>query len=107
MEFSGSTKTKKVYLEHRTKTSVQRMEQMLFEKVWYIRHQNLKQRIKDNETTCAPDIWKGALKAAKEIEKKHGIENLYYNDDFEWGMVNGKLSAIRWFLGDEWDFLDT
>ena len=23
------------------------------------------------------------------------------------GMINGKLSALRWILGDEWDFLDT
>jgi hypothetical protein len=28
-------------------------------------------------------------------------------DDFEWGMINGKLPALRWALGDEWDFLDT
>jgi len=27
--------------------------------------------------------------------------------DFEWGMINGKLSAIRWMLGEEWDMLDT
>jgi len=26
---------------------------------------------------------------------------------FEWGMINGKLSALRWVMGDEWDMLDT
>lgn len=25
----------------------------------------------------------------------------------KWGMINGKLSDIRWVLGDEWDMLDT
>jgi hypothetical protein len=28
-------------------------------------------------------------------------------DDFEWAMWNGKLAALRWVLGEEWDFLDT
>lgn len=28
-------------------------------------------------------------------------------NDFEWGMINGKLSALRWVMGEEWDFLDT
>ena len=27
--------------------------------------------------------------------------------DFELGMLDGKLSVLRWALGAEWDFLDT
>src|SRR5258706_7487069 len=53
------------------------------------------------------DIWKGALKAAAKVERRLGLENLGPWDDFEWGMLNGKLSALRWVLGDEWDMLDT
>lgn len=44
------------------------------------------------------------------VEKKYGgkkaVRN-YYKTDFEWGMMNGKLSALRWVLGDDWDMLDT
>ena len=52
-------------------------------------------------------VWAGALAAAKKTEDEVGSENLGPWDDFEWGMINGKLSALRWILGDEWDMLDT
>ena len=52
-------------------------------------------------------IWRDALKSAKKIEDKYGLENLGPWDDFEWGMINGKLSALRWLTGFEWDMLDT
>ena len=45
----------------------------------------------------------------RRAEKQYGKKRLrnYYHNDFEWGMLNGKLSALRWVLGDEWDMLDT
>jgi hypothetical protein len=53
------------------------------------------------------DIIQGMLAARKKVEEKYGKKNLGPYDDFEWGMINGKLSALRWALGDDWDFLDT
>jgi hypothetical protein len=95
----------------------------MFNKVWYDRHQSLRQgvetgkiRIVDKETfpiksrarrTVQRDIWAGARKAAAKVEKKYGPKNLGPWTDFEWGMLNGKLSALRWVLGNEWDMLDT
>jgi hypothetical protein len=49
------------------------------------------------------DVWKGALESARRVERRFGKVNLGPWDDFDWGMINGKLSALRWVLGDEWD----
>lgn len=92
-------------------------------KVWYNRHQVTKEKIDagiikivEKETYPIKDhwtrpiqryIWEGALKVAAEVEKELGLDDLGPWDDFEWGMINGKLSALRWVLGDEWDMLDT
>ena len=53
------------------------------------------------------EIWDGALRAAQSKEEEHGKDKMGPWDDFEWGMINGKLSALRWSLGEEWDMLDT
>jgi hypothetical protein len=92
-------------------------------KVWHNRHMVRRERIeageikivekedyppKDwRERTIQKDIWKGALIAAKNVRKELGKGNYGPWDDFEWGMVNGKLSALRWVLGEDWDMLDT
>ena len=39
-------------------------------------------------------------------EKYGGDENLFPEDDFEWGMFSEALGAAV-VLGDEWDMLDT
>ncbi len=95
----------------------------LVTKVWYNRHQVRREQIEEGKIELVEkedfpvkdhlrrpiqrDVWEGALKAAAKVEKKFGLENLGPWDDFEWGMLNGKLSALRWVLGDEWDMLDT
>ena len=79
----------------------------LTDQIWYNRHQVLKQKVANKETTVNADIWEGALQAAKDVEDKYGEENIWHESDFEWGMLNGKLSALRWLTGEEWDMLDT
>jgi len=90
----------------------------LVDKVWYNRHCNNRYKIENGEIRMVPkgteeygnevmheDIWEGALKSAKRVEEKY--EDTGPWSDFEWGMINGKLSALRWVLGEEWDELYT
>lgn len=51
--------------------------------------------------------WDGLIAAMKRAEQELGPDDLGRWDDFDWGMLNGKLSALRWVMGDDWDMLDT
>lgn len=109
--------------EPRGLSEILEAEDLLHTQVWYNRHWNRRigiregriklvkkevyPRPREGPTTIQRDVWKGALKAAREVERRYGKKNLGPWDDFEWGMINGKLSALRWALGDEWDMLDT
>ncbi len=41
------------------------------------------------------EVWVRAEKAARRMERKYGKENLGPYSKFDWGMINGKLSALR------------
>jgi hypothetical protein len=84
-------------------------EREFMDVIWYDRKLVLLQSIKSGAEKIDPKIYKGMLAAMRAAEKKYGKKKLrnYYQDDFGWGMLNGKLSALRWVLGDDWDMLDT
>lgn len=57
----------------------------------------------------APDIVAGMRAAQQRMEEQYGLDRLleHVETDFAWGMLSGKVSAIRWVLGDDWDMLDS
>jgi hypothetical protein len=99
-------------------------EDKLTQQIWYNRKWGIIARVESGKEKRVPrevydaatpkerrgmivdTIWEGMLAAMKRTEEQFPDE-LGPWSDFEWGMLNGKLSAIRWMLGDEWDMLDT
>lgn len=94
--------------EPRRLDEIQEAEQEFFDRIWYGRSLSREIRLEDDgEMGPVEDLRRIAGPGRRRVEEKYGVSNLGPYDDFEWGMLNGKLSALRWVLGSEWDFLDT
>ena len=84
-------------------------ESEFFDRVWYHRSLQHEYTVEDDE---GPDglarLQAIAGPGRRRVEAKYTEPGqLGPYTDFELGMMNGKLSTLRWVLGSEWDFLDT
>jgi hypothetical protein len=80
-------------------------ERELFEKAWWHRYQQRHQMIKNGEVTLAENqklVLEEDKKDARRIERKFGKKNLLC-DDFEFGLLMGRFSALSWVTGAEWE----
>lgn len=82
------------------------MTGVFLDKIWFDRHLFLNYRIENGMETVDKEIWIDVSNSAQKVIDKYGEENLGPYSDFEWGMLNGKLFALRWVLGADWDMLD-
>lgn len=77
-----------------------------YDKVWWNHHHDWLESIErgEEQLTCErKQVLEQAMKAAAAKEKKYGTENLIVVDDLEWGELNGRMSALCWVLGTEWE----
>lgn len=83
----------------RNDEAISREYQELWDQVWWNRHKVLVEKVENGEHINIPE---SAFAAAKRIEDKYGLENLGW-DDVDWGILQGKMAALAWVLGSEWD----
>jgi hypothetical protein len=83
----------------RSEKAIRTATEQIRDRVWY-------DRSLMGPDPTDPDILEGRNKNRRRVEMEHE-GNLGPYTDFEWGMLNGKLSALRWVLGERWDDLGT
>jgi pyrimidine deaminase RibD-like protein len=83
----------------RSDDSILKHYQELWDKVWWNRHMVYQHDKRREDCTGTGRV--GCEPAAR-IEKKYGRENLGWND-IDWGLLQGRMSALAWVMGSEWE----
>jgi HJR/Mrr/RecB family endonuclease len=83
-------------------------EREFFDRVWYVRKLVYEEHIESGaEQPTTVEIMERMQAGMRAVEDRYGADTLTYQTDWDWGVVNGKLSTLRWILGSDWDELDT
>jgi hypothetical protein len=79
-------------------------EEELGARLWYARSRST---MDGDDARLTPDIQEKRAETRREIEAKYGGESLWPLDEYQWGYLEGRLSALRWALGQEWGSIAT
>jgi hypothetical protein len=81
----------------RSESEILAAEQEFFDLVWYDRHQMLVHTHNQGEKAIftSKTQFESAESFARELEQKYG-DKVGPHSGFDWGIINGKLSALRW-----------
>lgn len=95
--------------EPRRLEAILQAEHEFFDRLWHYRTLMHELELQGEGDAMGLDmLTRLSATARQRIEARYGAPGeLGPYSDFELGMLNGKLSALRWVLGSEWDFLDT
>lgn len=94
-------------LSLRSEEEIVAAEAEMAERVWYDRHQMLVADAAEQGICADCAGLTAGEEVARKLEAKYGLEELEPCCDFCAGVLRGKLAALRWVLGQEWDSLDT
>jgi hypothetical protein len=89
----------------RANKAILEAQEELFEKIWWNRHQAMLAGLEYLGQALTPEEAEDLAKAerrARRIERKYGRENLMVSD-YELDLLYGRLSALNWVLGSEWE----
>lgn len=94
--------------EPRRLDEIQAAEKEMFDRIWY--HRSLQADYRHKRQGNAAELTRNQEVSAPgracrgNVHRARATRAVY---DFELGMLHRKMSAFRWVLGSEWDFLDT
>jgi len=79
-------------------------EEELGARLWYARSRST---MDGDDQRSTPDIQQKRAETRLQIEAKYGVESLWPLDEYQWGYLEGRLSAVRWALGQDWGKIET